>query len=71
MGTIVYFDQEVKCADTALDTTIELGTTGYAGNGPQLFLAFGDHRIIMSHEDAKQFYVAAEGIANYFGYEDT
>ena len=37
MGTIVYFDQDVKCANTALDTTIELGTTGYAGNGPQLF----------------------------------
>jgi hypothetical protein len=69
MGTTSYFDQDVECTDTALATTIEIGTTSYAGSGPQLFLKFGESRIIMSHEDAKKFCDAAENIADYFGYK--
>lgn len=70
MGTITYFDKAVQdAARERSPVEIDLGTTGYAGNGPQLFLRFEGSSVIFSHEDAKEFCAAASRIADYLGYE--
>lgn len=69
MGTITYFERGMK--DEASDKVIhvEAGTTGFAGNGPQLFLSVGSEKFILSHQDAREFYEQVVQIARYLGYD--
>ncbi|AZO43531.1 hypothetical protein EJ076_21765 [Mesorhizobium sp. M7D.F.Ca.US.005.01.1.1] len=69
MGTITYFDKTVTDCVSKDKVPIEVGTTGYAGEGPQLYLNFDGKSIILSHQDAKEFCEAFSGIATYFAYQ--
>jgi hypothetical protein len=48
---------------------LKRGTSGYAGEGPQLYLNVGTESVLMSHDDAEAFVKAAASIARYFGYK--
>ena len=68
MGTTQYLNKDVIDAAEGEKLTLEVGTTNYAGEGPQMYLNFGGKGVIRSHEDAKEFADAIEGIALYFGH---
>lgn len=70
MGTTCYFEETVKDALGKHDVHLEVGTTGYAGDGPQMYIKWDeDSGLILSHADAKKLCEAFEGIASYFGYQ--
>jgi len=69
MGTISYFEETVVDATGRAEAALEFGTTGYAGNGPQLFIKWDEKSIILSHDDAKKLCDAVERISLYFGYD--
>jgi hypothetical protein len=68
MGTTSYFERTVADAAGQGSLEVECGTTGYVGNGPQLFLKIGRESIILSHEDAEALCSAFARIAGYFRY---
>lgn len=68
MGTTCYFEENVKDEADGEVRELEVGTSGYAGNGPQFYLKFDGASVLLSHEDAKKFYQAVDGIAGYLGY---
>lgn len=68
MGTNVYYDDEVKDEINGKSFHLEVGTTGYAGNGPQMFLNVDGASILLSHKDAKAFCEAVTSVASYFSY---
>lgn len=68
MGTTAYFEQDVKDEADEKVHSLEIGTTGYAGNGPQVYLNLDGASVLLSHEDAKKFFAAVEGISGYLGY---
>jgi hypothetical protein len=71
MGTISYFEREVNDEETEKPIVLEVGTTGYKSNGPQLFLKVGRHFVILSHEEAKEFCDQVSIIDRYFGYSNS
>jgi hypothetical protein len=68
MGTTAYFDKDVTDAATDKPLRLEVGTSGFAGNGPQLYLNLGESSVLLSHEDAKAFCEAVTKVEGYFGY---
>ena len=70
MGTTTYFEDDVKDASKDEVLHLDIGTTGFAGNGPQLYIKLGKESIILSHEDAKRLCDGIEGIARNLGYWD-
>lgn len=48
--------------------TVELGTTNYGGEGPQMYINFGESSLLLSHKDAKEFTEAVERVASYLSY---
>ncbi len=72
MGTTSYFEKEVKDSASEDSFAVEVGTTNFAGDGPQMFLKLGTSSLILNHEDAKAFCEGVEGVAHYFGnWKDT
>lgn len=69
MGTTEYFNHYVADAVTKKEIHLEIGKTNYAGEGPQMYLKFGESQIILSHEDAKAFCEAVTSLEGYFGYQ--
>jgi hypothetical protein len=67
MATTQYFNKDVTDAAGGEEYNLEIGTTNYAGEGPQVYLNFGGKGMILSHKDAKEFAEAVENIAFYFG----
>lgn len=71
MGTMTYFEKQVQdCGDMKGDrhVNLQVGTTGYATHGPQMFLKLGESEVILSHDDAKALCEKIEDIASYFGH---
>lgn len=68
MGTTSYFDSEVKDAGNGEVNNLDIGTSSYAGDGPQMYVRLGEESLLLSHEDAKKFCAGIEGIARYLGY---
>ena len=68
MGTTTYFEDDVKDAAKGEFLHLDVGTTGFAGNGPQMYINLGGKGIILSHDDAKRLCDGIEGIAHYLGY---
>lgn len=68
MGTNTYFDEAVTDAATDREFHFEVGTSGFAGEGPQMYLTLGDVHVILSHEDAKKFCKAVADVGFYFQY---
>ncbi|MEM7700720.1 MAG: hypothetical protein AAF251_02170 [Pseudomonadota bacterium] len=70
MPTTVDFKRLVKdFAKLEGEATISIGTTGFAGDGDQLFLNFNDVGILFSHEDAEAFLKAAMSAYLRLGYD--
>lgn len=70
MGTTCYFEETVRDATGKHDVMLEVGTTGYAGNRPQMYFKWNEESgLILSHEDAKKLCEAVASIATYFGYD--
>lgn len=69
MGTIMHFgNRKVVDNFSGKEVDLELGTSGAMGNGPQLYLNLNGQSICLSHEDAKVFCEAVDGVAKYLGY---
>lgn len=68
MGTTTYFENDVKDAANGEFLHLDVGTSGYAGNGPQMYITLGKESILLSHKDAKKLCDGIEGISNYLGY---
>ena len=68
MGTTTYFEHDVKDAANGELLHLDVGTSGYAGNGPQMYIRLGEESVLLSHEDAKKLCDGIEGIAHYLGY---
>jgi hypothetical protein len=71
MGTTTYLERAIKDEGSREERVVdvEMGTSGYAGEGPQLYLNVGAESVLMSHDDAEAFVKAAVSIAHYFGYK--
>ena len=71
MGTTMHLERAMKDAGSREERVVdvEMGTSGYAGEGPQLCLNVGAESVLMSHDDAEAFIKAAARIARYFGYK--
>jgi hypothetical protein len=67
MGTTMYFEKYVKNDFSEETIRIEVGTSSFAGNGPQMYLKLGDSEVLLSHEDAKELFAGMGGISSYFG----
>lgn len=71
MGTTTYFEKTVTdFADKKNKVDVELGTTNYGGEGPQMYVNFGNQSLLLSHRDAKAFAQAVDKVASYLGYSD-
>lgn len=70
MGTIFYYEEQVKSDWEDKTVRVEAGTSSSAGNGPQMFIKLGDDELLFSHKDAIEFFQAIVKIGNYFGYPD-
>ena len=68
MATISYFDQSVIDATTEQVCKVECGTSGFAGDGPRMYLKVGDREVFFSHEDAQKFCAEVASVAGYLGY---
>ncbi|BCH27960.1 hypothetical protein MesoLjLb_77450 [Mesorhizobium sp. L-8-3] len=68
MGTIAYIDEEFRDVVGSGTVNIEVGTTGYAGEGPQMYVKVDDRSVILSHKDAAKLCEAFAGVATYLGY---
>jgi hypothetical protein len=68
MGTISYFEGDVKDADKGTTLSVEIGTSGMLGNGPQLYINFGRESLILDHQTAASLCEAFAQISSYFGY---
>lgn len=66
MATTEYFNKDVTDAAGGEEYNLEVGTTNFAGEGPQMYLNFAGKGMILSHKDAKEFTEAVESIASYF-----
>lgn len=64
-----YFEKIAIDGATDKEVHIDVGTTNFAENGPQMYVQVGDGHVILSPEDAKAFCKAVAGVAHYFGYE--
>ena len=68
MGTTCYFDENVKNEADGKVHELEIGTSSYAGNGPQFYLKVDGASVLLSHKDAKKFCEAVDGISGYLAY---
>lgn len=69
MGTTMYFEKSISdFVDKKNIVDVEMGTSGFGGEGPQMYIHFGESSLLLSHDDAKEFYEAVERIASYLGY---
>ncbi len=69
MGTTTYFEKTVTdFVEKKNKVDVELGTTNYGGEGPQMYVNFGEQSLLLSHKDAKEFTDAVEKVASYLGY---
>jgi hypothetical protein len=48
--------------------SVEIGTSGMLGNGPQLYINFGRESLILDHQTAASLCEAFAQISSYFGY---
>ena len=69
MATEMYFEGILKDQHKGAEAEMEMGTTSFLGKGPQLYINFGDHSMILDHETASQLCSAFQRIGVYFGYE--
>lgn len=69
MTTTSYFDELVKDDSSSAEAHIEFGTTGYNGQGPQVYFNFGETGLILSHTDAAKFCQQVAAMAHYLGYK--
>jgi hypothetical protein len=68
MGTTAYFSKTViDDLDKSDSIELEIGTTSYKGDGPQMYIKFGDQTFLLSHQDAKELTEGVERVASYFG----
>ena len=68
MTTTSYFDQSVIDATTEHVRKVECGTSGFAGDGPRMYLKVDDREVFFSHEDAQKFCEGVASVAGYLGY---
>lgn len=68
MATTEYFNRTVTDAASDETATLEVGTSNYAGEGPQMYLNLNGESVLLSHEDAKAFCQAVSDVAFYFSY---
>ncbi|KKX29340.1 hypothetical protein [Rhizobium sp. LC145] len=65
----MYLEKPIADAlDRKKSVLVEIGTTSVGGEGPQMYINFGDHSLLLSHDDAKEFSDAVDRIASYLGY---
>ncbi len=70
MGTTMYFgDRKITDAASEKGADLEVGTSGFAGNGPQMYLNLNGESVLLSHGDAEAFCQAIANVARYFGYK--
>lgn len=71
--TTEYFNGQVTDdgSNEKREVHLEVGTTNFGGNGPQLYLNLDGAHVILSHEDAKAFCEGVAGVARYFQYDRT
>ncbi|MBP9233293.1 MAG: hypothetical protein KBF30_01390 [Hyphomonadaceae bacterium] len=70
MGTNMYFGGKPvnDClSDKMMD--LELGTSGAAGEGPQMYLALNGERVLLTERAAREFCQAASNVARYFAFK--
>lgn len=68
MATNAYFEEIVTDAAAKQHLHVEVGTTNFAGSGPQMYLRVGEGYVILSHEDAKALCEAVGNVESYFRY---
>lgn len=68
MGTIMYFEGELKDGLHGTSRMAEIGTTGALGNGPQVYLNIGHTSMILDHETASKLCNAFAQVGRYLGY---
>ncbi len=49
---------------------VAIGTTGFAGDGPRMFLQWNGVGILLDHDDARAFLAAAARTAEELGYHE-
>lgn len=68
MATNEYFNRTVTDAASDESATVEVGTSTFSGEGPQMYLNLNGESVLLSHDDAKALCEAVERVASYFGY---
>lgn len=69
MGTTEYFHKQLHDAIDKKTLDVEIGTSNYAGNGPQMYINCDGKALLLSNESATEFCQAVARIANYLGLE--
>lgn len=70
MGTTMYFGgREITDAASGKGADLEVGTSGFAGNGPQMYMNLNGESVLLSHDDAEAFCQAVANVARYFRYK--
>lgn len=69
MTSNAYFEREVIDSETNMSAYVEIGTTGFGGVGPQMYLSVGSLSILLSHADARALCEAVEKVRGYLGFE--
>ena len=68
MGTTQYYQGDILDSANGGSASLELGTTGFAGAGPQVYLNLNSESVLLSHADAKRFFDAVEIVRSNLGY---
>lgn len=69
MGTTEYYNKQVKDVVSGKSYDVEIGTSTFAGEGPQMYVNIDGASVLLSHEEATAFCQAVAKVSNYFGYE--
>lgn len=68
MGTTAYFEEAVSDAATDQTRQVECGTTGLAGDGPQMYLKVDGRDVLFSHDTARKYCASVANVARHLGY---
>ena len=70
MATTCYFEKDLRDSlnPKAEPVPVEVGTTA-GSDGKEMYINFGEHSLILSHDDAAELISAMAQIGRYFGYE--
>ena len=69
MATTTYFSEPIEDRYVREPVELEVGTSSFWGEGPELYITVGDQTLTLDHEAAARFCEAVETIARYFGYQ--